>query len=153
MIVAYGLLAFFTGVLVTGSSILNAQLGKNIGTYKAALYHNSTGALMAIILTVFISDNLLHGLQGLKAAPLYLFSGGVITVAVVVCTIKLIPRIPVIYTTLSVFVGQFIVGCVLDLYQGIGFSFGKVIGFCIVFLGLIINIYLEGRVSRVERDF
>lgn len=145
MIVLYGLLAFFTGVLVTGSSILNAQLGKNVGTYKAALYHNGIGALMAIMLTLLITNNSLNELQGLKVAPLYLLSGGIITVAVVVSTIKLIPRIPVIYTTLSVFVGQFLVGYVLDLYQGINFSIGRVIGFCIVFIGLIINIYIEGK--------
>lgn len=145
MIVLYGMLAFFTGVIVTASSILNAQLGKSIGTYKAALYHNSIGAIMAIILTLVISNNFIKEIQGLKVAPIYLLSGGIITVAVVVSTIKLIPRIPVIYTTLSVFVGQFIVGYLLDLYQGIIFSNGRIIGFCIVFIGLIINIYIEGQ--------
>ena len=146
--ILYGLLALLTGGMITVSSTLNAQLGKNIGTYKAAFYHNGLGAVMAVLITVLVSRNLWEGIMTLRGVPLYLYSGGVVTVAVVVSTIKLIPRIPIIYTTISVFVGQFFIGYIIDWWMGINFSIGKIIGFCLVFIGLLLNIYIEGRKSK-----
>ncbi len=148
MIIVYGLLAILAGIIITASSTLNAQLGKGIGTYRAALFHNGVGALLATAIALATKGNTYNTLNNLSRVPLYLFSGGIITVAVVVGTIKLVPRIPIIYTTLSVFVGQFFVGFVIDWWLGIKFSLGKIIGFCIVFIGLILNIYIEGQKQR-----
>jgi len=143
MIIVYGLLALIAGVVITFSSTLNAQLGKSIGTYKAALYHNSVGALLATIMAIFTLRDLESGFKSLEQVPLYLYSGGLVTVAVVISTIRLVPKIPIIYTTLSVFIGQFLVGFIIDWYMGIKFSIGRMVGFLIIFLGLALNIYIE----------
>ncbi len=147
MTVLYGVLAIMAGIIITASSTLNAQLGKGIGTYRAALFHNGVGALIATAIALATTGNL-YSISNLSGVPLYLFSGGIITLAVVVGTIKLVPRIPIIYTTLSVFVGQFFIGFIIDWWMGIKFSPGKIIGFCIVFIGLLINIYIEGQKKK-----
>ena len=148
MIIAYGLFALLAGGVITFSSTLNAQLGKNIGTYKAALYHNGMGALLATTIAILTFGKLASGLKSLEQVPMYLYSGGLVTVAVVVSTIKLVPKIPIIYTTLSVFIGQFFVGFIIDWYMGIKFSLGRMLGFLLIFLGLALNIYLEVQKHR-----
>ena len=51
----------------------------------------------------------------------------------------IIPKIPIIYTSLLIFVGQLFTGILID-YLRIGFvSKGKIIGGILILLGLIYN--------------
>ncbi len=143
MVFLWGLLACIAGGMVTMSGILNAQLGKRIGIYRAALVNNFLGSITAFIILLMIYKGFSVNIHSLKEIPLWVYTGGLITVVVVVGSNFLIPKIPVIYTTILVFTGQFLTALVIDWFNKVPITFGKIVGFVFISGGLLYNIYFD----------
>ena len=71
--------------------------------------------------------------------PFYVFLGGAIGVSVVYLSNIIIPKIPVVYSTLLLFVGQVITGIIIDFFVMSEISFSKLIGAIIIILGILYN--------------
>ncbi|MBM7614995.1 DMT family transporter [Alkaliphilus hydrothermalis] len=143
MVLFYGFLAFTAGSMITLSGILNAQLGTKVGKYKAALANNFLGMITTLVVVLMIYRGWSIDVATLLRIPLWVYAGGLITVAVVVGFNILIPKIPVIYTTILVFTGQFLTALVIDWFNKVPITSGKMIGFVLVFSGLLYNIYFD----------
>ncbi|MBU3112444.1 DMT family transporter [Clostridium lacusfryxellense] len=71
--------------------------------------------------------------------PLWIFLGGVLGVIVVSSSSIVIPKIPTIYTTLLIFIGQLFTGIIIDYFRDGFISKGKIIGGLLILLGIIYN--------------
>ncbi len=143
MIILWGLLAFISGVLVTISSILNAQAGKKVGIYRAALFNNIFGALVVLIIILLMYGNLSVNPGQLREIPLWVYGGGIVTILVVVGSNVVIPKIPIVYTTLLIFIGQFVTALILDSLSSVPVTLGKALGLVFILLGLLYNLYVD----------
>ena len=70
---------------------------------------------------------------------------GVIGLSIVAISNILIPKIPTIYTTLLIFVGQLFTGIVIDFFTGSYISTGKFIGGILICGGLFYNLMIDKR--------
>lgn len=149
MLLFWCLIAFIAGAMVTISSILNAQAGRKIGVYRAALVNNVLGTMVALGLVLIVFGNLSVNVAQLREVPLWVYSGGLVTVLVVVGSNIIIPKIPIVYTTLFVFIGQFITALILDKLRGVPITLGKTMGLTLILLGLVYNLYIDIYKRRV----
>lgn len=143
MALFYSLLAILAGSMVTVSSALNAQVGKRHGIYTAALINNGLGTVMTGIILVFLFQGFGFETRALPTVPLWAFLGGIAAIVIVVGSNAIIPQMPIIYTSLLVFIGQFTMGLLMDLLNGRGMSIGKLFGFLLVLGGLLYNFYVD----------
>ncbi|SCY40230.1 DMT family transporter [Alkaliphilus peptidifermentans] len=142
MVVIVCLLAFMAGCMITVSSIFNAQLSKNLGTYRVVFLNNLMGTITAALIVLFYQKQLQFSFEELRSIPLYIYLGGIITIAVVAGTNNLLPKIPIIFATLFIFIGQFTGGFALDLLNREEISKEKFVGFVLVIAGLIYNLFI-----------
>ncbi|SDK84714.1 DMT family transporter [Natronincola ferrireducens] len=141
----FALAAFTAGGLIVISSVLNAQIAKKIGIYKSAFINNSLAMMTALLLTMIFYADLGGEVQGMGEAPLWSFFGGILTVAIVIMSNIIIPKIPVVYTVLLIFTGQFVMGTVIDTLNTIPLYTNKLLGFLLIISGLVFNIYIDNR--------
>lgn len=140
-------LALLAGGLTILSMILNAQLGKRIGILKSTLINYFVASSLMFLPLLFTGQikNLIH--LPYRDIPWWAFLGGVVGVSIVMLSNIIIPRIPVIYTTILTFLGQMIVGIIIDILITNTFSLGKIIGISFVGTGLLYNIYVDKRAA------
>lgn len=137
-------LALISGALVILSMIFNSQLALRIGTFHGVRRNYLMGLLgSSAVLLIYSPD--LSGAYGslLSVNPLFIVGGGFIGVLVVAGSNRILPKIPTIYTTLLLFVGQAMAGILIDLLISGEFSVRKTAGVIIIALGLLVNIVLE----------
>lgn len=139
----YIILAFITGGLVILSMILNSGLAKRIGVFQGTFVNFIVG-LSFISLILLIKDNSINfSFDSLSTVPFWAFFGGAIGVLVVATTNTIIPKIPTIYSTLLIFIGQLLAGSIIDSYTGHLVSKWKIIGGLFIVSGLLYNSYID----------
>lgn len=148
MIILYGMMAVLAGAMVTVSSALNAQVGRRHGIYTAALINNSLATVITGAILLFLYNGL--GIQAnvFLEIPTWALFGGVAAIIIVVGSNVIIPQMPIIYTSLLVFIGQFSMGLVMDILNGRSLSGGKLFGFLLVLGGLLYNFYIDKTGNR-----
>ena len=80
--------------------------------------------------------------------PLYIFFGGIIGVIVVYTSNIVIPKIPVVYSTLLMFSGQMLCAIIIDTIVMGDFSWQKLLGAVIVILGIFYNSKVDEKESK-----
>ena len=136
--------AFSAGVLVVLAMIINSQLSLRIGTFKGVQRNFLIGLFVSLIVLFFsdsskaINFNLLVSIH-----PVFLLGGGILGVFVVAVSNKILPAIPVVYTTLLIFSGQVGAGILIDYLVRNEFAIKKLIGAVIILLGLFINLMID----------
>jgi transporter family-2 protein len=130
--------AVFIGVLIAIMVTFNGVLASYTGQYISILIIHIVGLIGILTILIFKREKLkLH-----KKLPFYLFSGGLIGVLVVFLNNICFGAIGASLTlSLGIF-GQLILACFIDHYGLFGldiykFKKKKIIGFVIVFLGLV----------------
>jgi len=119
--------------------ILNSHLAKIIGVFQGTLINYVVGLVSTIALINIVKNPVNISLNRYINIPLWAFLGGLIGVIVVASTNIVIPKIPTIYTTLLIFMGQLFTGILIDYFR-VGFiSKGKIIGGLLILLGIIYN--------------
>lgn len=140
----YIFLALLTGILVLLSIILTAQLGLRAGVFKATRINYLTGLITVLFIIALKGFNVPGSLNTISGIhPAFLVGGGICGVLIVIGFNTVVPRIPAIYTTITMFLGQILTGLIIDLNMGRMISAGLIIGCLLVFGGLMINIFID----------
>jgi transporter family-2 protein len=135
----YIILAALCGCTTILSMIVNSHLSKRIGVFQGTFVNYIVGLLTTILLITIVKDSFNLSFASFTIIPLWALLGGLLGVMVVASSNIIIPKIPTIYTTLLIFIGQLFTGILIDYFR-VGFvSNGKIIGGLLILLGLIYN--------------
>jgi transporter family-2 protein len=135
----YIILAVLCGCITIVSMIINSHLAKQIGVLKGTLINYIVGLLSTILLLIIVKGSVNLDLSSFTIIPSWALLGGLLGVIVVSASNIVIPKIPTIYTTLLIFIGQLFTGLLIDYFR-VGFiSNGKIIGGLLILLGLMYN--------------
>lgn len=149
----YIFLSLLTGFLVLLSILLNSQLGLKLGVLRAT-QTNYLAGLCTIVGIIVLTDVQLTGLLDniFDIHPAFLFGGGICGVLVVIGFNTVVPKIPAVYTTVLMFLGQILAGLSIDFYIHNTLSIRLVVGCVIVFGGLLANISFDRTVSSKNQQ-
>ena len=135
------LLAILGGVLTTLSMIVSSALGKKIGLIQSTIIHYIGGLIGGVFILIGMGSASAPSIIDLSKMPLYIFLGGIMGVIVVYISNIVIPKIPVVYSTLLMFSGQMICAIIIDTIIIGEFSLKKLLGAIIVVLGIKNHMY------------
>lgn len=139
----YIILAFITGAMVILSMVINSRLGKKIGVLQGTFINYVVG-LIGISMVLLIKEGGINvSMNKIYGIPAWVYLGGVIGVMVVSISNVVIPKIPAIYSTLLIFIGQIVTGIVIDFITADTVSKGKIIGSILILGGLWYNFYID----------
>lgn len=135
----YIILAILCGCITIISMVVNSHLAKKIGVFQGTLINYIVGLMGSILLMTIVKYSVNLSLRSYAKIPLWAFLGGVVGVIVVSSSNIVIPKIPTIYTTLLIFIGQLFTGIIIDYFREGFISSGKIIGGLLILLGIIYN--------------
>ncbi|SHH46399.1 DMT family transporter [Clostridium grantii] len=139
----YILLALVTGGSVIISITLNAKLAEKIGLTGGTLINYLVGLIGSIILYTIINKGFDLRLSQITNIPLIYLTGGLLGVGIVMMNNAILPKIPVVYTTVLIFSGQLIVGILMDYFYFHQLPTGKIIGGVFILLGILYNMKVD----------
>ena len=142
------LAVFGSGVLLVISRSYNSRLADETSLYISTFFNYVCGLATAIpVFLLFGGGEAVWA--GLALAPnWWSYLGGAIGVATVWLSNVVVVKIPQLYITLLMFVGQVFTGVLLDALSSGAFSTANLIGGALVALGLALNLLFERRASR-----
>jgi len=146
----YIILAAISGCLVILSMIVNSRLADKIGVLQSTFINYIVGLSITFILVLFTGSLNNFQLNSLDNIPLWAFLGGFIGVMVVATSNIIIPKIPIIYSTVLIFVGQIFTGIIIDYIRVGHVSKGKIIGGSLIVLGMIYNSTIDKKAVKNE---
>lgn len=140
---------FFSGLLLVVSRAYNARLANETSVYVSTFFNYVCGLAAAIPVFLLLGrgEPVWAGLA--ESGAWWLYLGGAIGVVTVWLSNVVVVKIPQLYITLLMFVGQVSMGLVLDALLTGALSLPNLIGGLLVALGLVCNLLLERRASRV----
>jgi bacterial/archaeal transporter family-2 protein len=139
----YIILAGLCGCITIISMIINSHLAKRIGVFKGTLINYIVGLATTLVLMIIVNSKVNLAYSSFTKIPLWALLGGMIGVAVVASSNVILPKIPTIYTTLLIFIGQLFTGILIDYFREGFVSKGKIIGGLLILLGLLYNSNVE----------
>lgn len=139
----YIILAFLCGGLTIISMIINANLGKKVGVFQGGFINYSVGLSVTLILILLLKFTGNFEVSYFNGIPFYAFLGGFIGVMVVVASNTVIPKIPAVYSTILIFIGQIFTGIIIDYFRAGSISFGKILGGVIIIGGMAYNSFID----------
>lgn len=131
----YYLLALLSGIVITMQLTINSELSKKIGLINAT-FINFLIAFIILFLP-FIFQNNIESYATFTKLPFHLYLGGALAITVTLASNYLIPKIPLIYSTIFVFLGQMAASLLVDYMSGYNFSFNKIIGISLISFGIL----------------
>lgn len=143
------LLAILGGVLTTLSMIVSSALGKKIGLIQSTIIHYIGGLIGGVFILIGMGSASAPSIIDLSKMPLYIFLGGIMGVIVVYISNIVIPKIPVVYSTLLMFSGQMICAIIIDTIIIGEFSWKKLLGAIIVVLGIFYNSKIDEKENNI----
>lgn len=142
------LAVFGSGVLLVISRSFNSRLADETSLYISTFFNYVCGLATAIPVFLLFGGNE-PVWAGLVLSPhWWSYLGGAIGVATVWLSNVVVVKIPQLYITLLMFVGQVFTGVLLDALIDGAFSTANIIGGVLVSFGLALNLLLERRASR-----
>ncbi len=138
----YIIISIIAGAITVVANTLNSGLGKEIGKFQGVLV-NFTAGLLVSIFYLILNFNTISGFYLIKTMPIYFLFGGFFGIGIVVLNNLIMPKIPVIYVSLLIFIGQIITGIIMDKVLTDSLSIGKIVGILLITLGLYINILID----------
>ena len=142
------LTVFLSGVLLVISRSYNARLADETSVYVSTFFNYVCGLATAIPVFLLFGRNEAIW-AGLVLSPnWWIYLGGAIGVATVWLSNIVVVKIPQLYITLLMFVGQVFTGVIIDALLDGAFSTANIIGGALVALGLALNLLFERRASR-----
>ncbi|MCY6957160.1 DMT family transporter [Clostridium brassicae] len=143
----YVVLALISGCLVILSMVINSHLAKKIGIFQGTFVNYLVGLLFISIILILKNEFRNLSFNILSYIPFWAYLGGLIGVSVVAISNIIIPKIPTIYSTLLIFLGQLFTGIAIDYCRGNLISKGKIIGGLFIIAGLIYNFNIDKQES------
>ena len=139
------LLAILGGVLTTLSMVVSSTLGKKIGLTQSTIIHYIGGLIGGIFILIGLGSKVAPSISDMSNMPIYMFFGGIIGVVVVYTSNIVVPKIPVVYSTLLMFSGQMLCAIIIDAVVMGVFSWLKLLGAIIVILGILYNSRVDAK--------
>ena len=146
------LLAVLGGLLTTLSMVVSSTLGKKIGLIQSTIIHYIGGLIGGVFILIGLGSKIAPSIAEMSNMPFYIFLGGVIGVMVVYTSNVVIPKIPVVYSTLLMFSGQMLCAIIIDAIVMKDFSILKLIGAIIVVLGILYNSRVDAKENKIENQ-
>ena len=142
------LAVFLSGVLLVVSRSYNARLADETSVYVSTFFNYFCGLVTAIpVFLLFGGSEAVWA--GLVLSPdWWIYLGGAIGVVTVWLSNIVVVKIPQLYITLLMFVGQVFTGVMIDALLDGAFSTANIIGGVLVAFGLALNLLFERRASR-----
>ena len=142
------LLAMFGGVLTTLSMVVSSTIAKKIGLIQSTIIHYIGGLIGGVFILIGMGSSSAPSIIDMSKMPLYIFLGGVMGVMVVYASNVVIPKIPVVYSTLLMFSGQMLCAIIIDAIVMGDFSWKKLLVAIIVVLGIFYNSKIDAKESE-----
>ena len=142
------LAVFFSGVLLVISRSYNARLADETSVYISTFFNYVCGLAAALPVFLLFGTNEPIWAGFVLAPNWWTYLGGAIGVVTVWLSNIVVAKIPQLYITLLMFVGQVFTGVILDALMDGAFSTANIIGGVLVALGLALNLLFERRASR-----
>lgn len=139
------ILAMLGGVLTTLSMIVNSSLGKKIGVLQSTCINYIVGLICSTLVLILLGSSVKVNAETFLKMPFYIFLGGAIGVSVVYFSNIIIPKIPVVYSTLLLFVGQVVTGIIIDFFVMSEISFSKLVGAIVIIIGILYNSKIDAK--------
>ena len=139
------LLAVLGGVLTTLSMVVSSTIGKKIGLIQSTIIHYIGGLIGGVLILIGLGSKVAPSITEMSRMPFYIFLGGIIGVIVVYTSNIVIPKIPVVYSTLLMFSGQMLCAIIIDTIVMGDFSWVKLLGAIIVVLGILYNSRVDAK--------
>lgn len=152
MLIVYISTAIIAGVAVIITRILNANIAIEIGLLKGTLVNYIVGFSVSIVILMFSTDSIKTTLPLLQSIPWWIYTGGIMGIAVVSLSSYLTHKISSFYMTLLVFIGQIFGGLVIDYFVGTEISIGKIVGGALVMAGLIYNLNIDRNTKTIPQE-
>ena len=137
--------ALLSGGTVVLNRMLNAALGTRLGLWPSTAFNYITGLITSLLLVLALGS----WFTGPLPPIWYLYTGGLIGVAVVTISSAAAPHLPVFLMTLLVFVSQIVTGMIIDAAQGRATPAHKILGAIVVLAGLIV--YVKGEHESTQQ--
>ena len=134
------LLAGVTNVL---SRTMNAELAIHTSLRKSTFMNFLVGLIVAILVLLAVDGGPTLSLPEGTAIQPWIYTGGLIGVAVVMISNATVSKISSFSMTLLVFVGQVFTGILLDMLISGVFSWKTLVGGLCVAAGLTINVIID----------
>lgn len=131
------LMAISIGILVTIVPIMNGANTQILGTIKVSFYHYIS-ALITGIVAWFLYDQAMN-LSGLAKVPLHYYMGGILGLSVILLMNYYAVRIKALHVAILPFLGQMVMGLLLDYWLFQIFNVKMILGLVIVLIGLYIQ--------------
>jgi len=142
------LTVFLSGVLLVISRSYNSRLAEKTSLYVSTFFNYVTGLVTAIPVFLLLGTGEQIWLGLVLSPNWWIYLGGAIGVMTVWLSNVVVVKIPQLYITLLMFVGQVFTGVLLDALRDGAFSVANLIGGSLVALGLALNLLLERHSSR-----
>lgn len=139
------LAVFASGVLLVISRTFNARLAERTSFYTSTFFNYVFGLATAIPVFLLLG-RAEPAAAGFSLSPdWWIYLGGAIGVCTVFLSSVVVVKIPALYITLLLFVGQVFTGVCLDALLDGAFSLQNLLGGVFVALGLSLNLLFERR--------
>lgn len=143
MIILYFLIAVLAGISIVVARIFNAKLAEEIGLFQSTGVNYITGFGFSLLI-LFVSREYLHWSEiNINQIPGWAYLGGAVSILVVLLSSYVTPKISAFYQTLFVFMGQIVIGVLIDYIISHQLSLGKIIGGILVLIGLTYNLIVD----------
>lgn len=148
------IVSLLAGGTVVLSRIINGKLAQASTALQSALVNYFAGVVVSVLIFLLMGQGKMP--QSVTFSPnVWIYSGGILGVFVVLLSNVCVNRLPSFYLTLTVFLGQLFTGLALDTLLAQAFSIRSLVGGLLVFIGLLQNLLVDriaekSAVSRPE---
>ncbi len=147
MLFIYLLISFSAGASVVLGRIINSTLAEKIGTLQSTLINYITGLSLSYFIYLISKGEPLLSAVNKISVPLWAYLGGSAGVVIIMCSNYITPKLSAFYVTLLVFIGQLLIGIIIDYFVLQELSIGKCIGGLLVLIGLTYNLWIDRKES------
>ena len=147
MLLVYLFISFLAGVTVVLGRIVNSGLAGKIGTLQSTLINYITGLTLSYIVYLVSRDKPITESIGQISVPFWAYLGGLAGIVIIMCSNYITPKLSAFYVTLLVFIGQLMLGIIIDYFVLQELSLGKCLGGLLVLIGLTINLWIDKKES------
>ncbi len=148
MLIIYLFISFLAGVSVVLGRIINSKLAEKIGTMQSTLINYIVGLTLSFIVYLISKDQSIFSSINKISVPAWAYLGGLAGVVIIISSNYITPKLSAFYVTLLVFIGQLLIGIIIDYFILKELSIGKCIGGLLVLIGLTYNLWIDKKVNQ-----
>lgn len=137
-------ISFCSGVTIVLSRTYNARLSKATGLFVSSWYNYSTGLVSALIALLVIAPQELNALQSIPPVW-WAFTGGLMGLVTVTLNSVVVVKIPALYMTVLLFIGQVFSSILIDSFLSGHFAAADALGGLCMIAGQILHVYTDSK--------